>query len=141
VSIGFNLFGFLGAKTDKTYMDYDELAQQLADNLQAVMDAKKLNASAWAKDSGLGHTAVRDIILGKTKNPTYRTLLALAKTAGVDIREITVGPNYTDLDSLDAEIVDVLHQLEPSERRFLLNAAKAQIADRDQSHPKSDEDQ
>lgn len=33
----------------------------------------------------------------------------------------------------DIEMLDLLHQLEPSERQFLRTAAKAQIAARDQS--------
>jgi DNA-binding transcriptional regulator YdaS (Cro superfamily) len=36
-------------------------------------------------------------------------------------------------DGVDPELAEVWSQLEPSERMFLLNAAKAQIAARDQS--------
>lgn len=116
-------------------MDAEALNRLLALNLETLIEEKGLNPSRLAKDANLNHTAVRDILGGKVKNPTYRTLVNIAEAAGVDIRRITVGPDYEATDRDNAEIVDLLLQLEPSERRFLLNAAKAQIAARG-SHSK-----
>lgn len=130
-SIGFNLFDNQVHLQDKSSMDLDQLNELLSRNITSLMEEKGLNPSAWAKDSGLGHTAVRDIVSFKVKSPTYRTLVALAQTAGVDIRRITVGPNFSGLEADQSKAVDLLFQLEPSERKFLLNAAKAQIEARD----------
>lgn len=115
---------------DTTAMNTDALNRLLIANLQSLMAEKGLNPSAWAKDSGFSHTAVRDIINGKVKNPTYRVLVALAETAKVDVRRITVGPDYQEVDQQTAEIADLISRLEPDERRLLLNLAKSQIADR-----------
>ena len=132
MSIGENLFERRRATCDIPHMSHDDLNRLLARNLESLMEEKGLNASAWAKDAGLGHTAVRDIIHEKVKNPTYRTLLRLADVAGVDVRRITVGPNYLQADDELAETLDVLHQLDPAIRRFLLNAAKAELSDQGQ---------
>lgn len=132
MSIGSNLFVCRGGLPDKTYMDPEALNRLIARNLEALMAEKDLNMSAWAKAAGMGHTGVRDIIQGKVKNPTYRTLLSLAEVAGVDVRRITVGPEFESLSPADAEALDLLSQLEPAERQILLNAARAQIAARSQ---------
>lgn len=114
-------------------METDALNQLLADNLASLMDERGLNPSKWAKDAGLSHTAVRDILQKKVKNPTYGTLLKLAKVAGVDVQRITVGPHYQREREQNEEIIHLLLQLEPQERDFLLNAAKAQVAARDEA--------
>ncbi len=113
-------------------MDIETLNRIIAANLESLMAEKGLNASKWAKDAGLNHTAVRDIIQMKVKNPTYRTLLLLSETAGVDVRRLTIGPDYNLPETESAELLHLLLQLEPQERDFLLNAAKAQISSRDQ---------
>lgn len=130
MSIGTNLFEADAQKSDISSMDIEDLNRLLAANLQSLMDEKGLNPSAWAKDAGLNHTAVRDILLTKVKSPTYRTLLSLADTAGVDVRRITIGPDFKSMDQEDAELLDLLSQLEPLEREFLIDAAKARIASR-----------
>lgn len=140
MSIGFNLFEERGRCLDKLRMEPDALNRLISANLKSLMEEKGLNASAWAKQAGLSHTGVRDIILRKVKNPTYRTLLNLAETAGVDVRRITVGPHFAKVDEEQVATIHLLSQLEESERHFLINAAKAQIAARDQSLGKSDED-
>lgn len=123
-------------------MEMTPLNALLAKNIESLLKEKGLNASAWAKDAKMGHTGVRDIILGKVKNPTYNTLVKLAAVAKVDVRRITVGPNYSEVDDDVAEAVDLLSQLEPVERQLLLNTAKSQIASRDIPLPKPDaEDQ
>jgi transcriptional regulator with XRE-family HTH domain len=120
-------------------MDDTALNDLIVGNLSSVMAERGLTPSAWARAAGLSHTAVRDIISTKVKNPTYRVLVALAEAAGVDVRRITVGPHYLSADRDDAEALDLLAQLEPPERAFLLRAAKAQIAARAQPLQRSPE--
>ncbi len=107
--------------------DDDDLTNLIAENLQAIIRAKGLTASAWAKAAGMGHTGVRDIIEKKVKNPTYKTLVALAAAAKVDIRAITLCPDFKDLEAHDFEALALLSQLEPKERLMLLAAAKGMI--------------
>lgn len=136
LSIGHNIFALAAAESDTSDMtvDRDQIRELIARNLQGLLDERKdLNASAWAKAAGMGHTGVRDIITGKVQNPTYFTLVKLADIAGVDVQRITVGPESRAIDPEIAEHIDLLAQLSPEERRFLRNAAKAQIADRDRS--------
>lgn len=141
MSIGINLFAENVRSQDKSYMDIEALNRLLADNLTTLMKEKNLNRSAWAKEAGLSHTGVRDIISGKVKDPRYGTLVKLADVAGVDVRRITIGPGYQEVEQADAEIIETLHQLEPAERRFLLNAAKAQVAANSQFPEQSGEDE
>ena len=140
LSIGINLFDPSSIRRDKSDMDVDTVHKRIGANLQSLMEEKGLNPSRWAKDSGMGHTGVRDIITGKTKTPTYRTLLRLAASAGVDVQRITVGPNYLDADQERAEILDLLLQLEPGEREILLTAARVRIDAKASEHQESPAD-
>ena len=122
-------------------MDNDALTNLIAANLKAVLQAKGLNASAWAKAAGMGHTGVRDIIEKKVRNPTYRTLVSLAHAARVDIRAITVSPDYADLPPDDVEALLLLSQLEPQERQILLGGAQGMIDARRKTREVKDEGQ
>ncbi|MDG3577151.1 helix-turn-helix transcriptional regulator [Rhizobium sp. YJ-22] len=52
----------------------------LADRIQERLKALNMNVTQAAVRSGLGKTAVRDIIAGKSKSPTVATLASLAET-------------------------------------------------------------
>ena len=93
-----------------------DLAELLVKNLKLIMFEHELNASGWAKAAGLNHTAVRDILTGKTTAPKYITLVKLAKAASVDVRQITIGPTYnsgltsvTGLDDCSVRALTVLN--------------------------------
>lgn len=106
---------------DISYMDIGDL---IAKNLAEVIEAKGANPSAIAKAAGLGHTAVRDIILRKAKNPTYATLLKIAKVLEVDVTEITTGPASAPLSPEQRELLDLWSQVSEQEREFLLKSAR-----------------
>ena len=53
---------------------------------------KGTNESAVAKKAALGHTAVRDILSGKSNNPTQGTLVKIAAALEVDVAELTGQP-------------------------------------------------
>lgn len=61
---------------------------KIAANLERIIEEKGTNNRAVAEAAGLGHTAVRDIILRKVRNPTFATLLRLSEVLGVDVAEI-----------------------------------------------------
>lgn len=67
---------------------------KIAANLERIIEEKGTNNRAVAEAAGLGHTAVRDIITRRVKNPTYATLLRFAEVLGVDVADI-IGLNIT----------------------------------------------
>ncbi|TMV85532.1 helix-turn-helix transcriptional regulator [Thioclava sp. BHET1] len=68
-----------------------DTGDMIAHRIEALIASKGTNNRAVAISAGLGHTAVRDIISRKTKNPTYDTLLRIASVLNVPISEITGG--------------------------------------------------
>lgn len=121
------------------YMDIEAVNARVTENIRSLIEEIGSNPSRLAKAAGLGHTSIRDILAGTSGSPRYETLLKIANAAGVDIKRLTIGPDYQQVEGADAELLDLLHQLEPSERQFLLNAAKAQIEARNQADAGSDE--
>lgn len=61
---------------------------KIAANLDRIIKDKGTNMRAVAEAAGLSHTAARDIITRKVRNPTYDTLLKLATVLAVDVAEI-----------------------------------------------------
>jgi transcriptional regulator with XRE-family HTH domain len=70
---------------DFSYMDTGD---QIAENIQRLIDAKRTNRRAVSLAAGMGHTAVRDIVNRKTKNPTFESLTRIAEALAVDVSEI-----------------------------------------------------
>jgi len=126
--------------TDFSGMDIEAANALIVSNIRSLIDEVGSNPSRLAKRAKLGHTSIRDILSGQSGSPRYETLLKIAKAAGVDIRRITVGPEYLDADPSEAELLDLFAKLEPSEKAFLMNAARAQIGARGSSPTQSDEE-
>lgn len=115
---------------DKTYMDdMDKHGDVIASNIAAIIEAKGRNVSEVAKAMGLGHTTIRDIVKRKARNPRYLTLVKLANELGVDVQEITIGPNAAAVPDAARELIDVWLRLSPEVRQFLLTSAQAQLPD------------
>lgn len=66
--------------------------EKIRKNIAALMLDKGTNESAVAKKAALGHTAVRDILTGKSNNPTQGTLIKIASALEVDVAELTGQP-------------------------------------------------
>ncbi len=60
----------------------------LQENLKKIMKQQKLSMLKLAVLAGLNETAVRDILNGKIKNPTYKTLYHLAKVLKCKVDEL-----------------------------------------------------
>lgn len=69
-----------------------ETGDIIAANLERIVAEKGANNRSVAESAGLGHTAVRDIITRKVRNPTYATLVRLAEVLGVGVAEIIGQP-------------------------------------------------
>lgn len=117
------------------YMNIEALNSRVVENIRSLIEEKGAKPTSLSKAAGLGHTTIVDLLKKPGASPRYDTILKIAKALNVDVRRITIGPEYDRFEAQDAELVDLLLQLEPSERQFLLNAAKAQIAARG-SHSK-----
>lgn len=117
------------------YMNIEALNSRVVENIRTLIDEKGAKPTSLSKAAGLGHTTIVDLLKKPGASPRYDTILKIAKALNVDVRRITIGPEFERFEAQDAELVDLLLQLEPSERQFLLNAAKAQIAARN-SHSK-----
>lgn len=70
---------------------------KIAENLERLIAQQGTAAKRLSSDAGLGETVVRDILKGRSKNPRYATLAKLASALGVDVREITEGPQTADV--------------------------------------------
>lgn len=68
----------------------------IASNLKQLIELHGTTESALSRKAGLGHTAARDIILGKSRNPTERTLRKLAHALGEDLSAIINGNPRTE---------------------------------------------
>lgn len=64
----------------------------LKENLDRLMKERGFTQKSLALAADLGDTAVRDILKGKSKNPTGKTLNALAATLGVDVAQLFGAP-------------------------------------------------
>lgn len=61
-------------------------------NISTLLLDKGTNQAAVAKKAALGHTAVRDILTGKSNNPTQGTLAKIAAALEVEVAAITGQP-------------------------------------------------
>lgn len=114
-------------------MNFDDISQLIFNNIESLLDDIGMTAPKLCEKAGLGRTAIYDMKKLGAQGPGYVTLLKLADAAGVDVRRITIGPDFREMDDAEAELISLLFQLEPSERQFLLSAARARIAERGQS--------
>jgi phage repressor protein C with HTH and peptisase S24 domain len=64
----------------------------LVGRLKARMAEAGLKQKNLALQAGLNETAVRDILIGKSRNPQYKTLSALARVLGCEVAELTGEP-------------------------------------------------
>lgn len=104
----------------------------------ALLDAIAPNGpslKAVAEATNVSYEQLKKLKQGKTQNTNVEDARRISAFFGKTLEEFIDSPEMKE----DIELATVLSQLEPSERRFLLNAAKAQIAARDQSHSESDE--
>lgn len=63
--------------------------EEIVRNLNRLISERGTNPSALARSAGLNHTAARDIMTGKTQNPTDRVLSRLASALNVEVADLT----------------------------------------------------
>lgn len=67
-------------------------AANLLLNLRALMEDQGYNPKSLSVAAGLGETAVRDILMGRSRRPTYATLDSIARILRVSVDELTGAP-------------------------------------------------
>lgn len=67
--------------------DAEKISQKVVEILEQKRIANKVTKLKIAQDTGLSRTAVT-LIVNKQNSPTLRTLLMMASSIGVDLKEI-----------------------------------------------------
>lgn len=76
---------------DKMHLlGYEARLNLLVDAIFAESDDLDMSVSQMAKDSGLAYTTVANIERRKTLLPRFRTVLALARSVGMDLDLVKV---------------------------------------------------
>lgn len=122
---------------ENAYMDFDAINAinaRVVENIRTLLEEKGAKPTALSKAAGMGHTTIVDLLKKPGASPRYDTVLKIAHALNVDVRRITIGPDYLHADQRSAAILEKLLQLEPSELQILLKAADAQIEARASQH-------
>ncbi len=86
----------------------DKLTAEFKSNLEAIMNARKgkTNAKKLSLEAGLGETAVRDILQGRSVSPKLETVQKLARALNVPIYRLIpsmIDQSYAELEALREE--------------------------------------
>lgn len=92
-----------------------------------ALEASGLSVAEVARRSGVSKDQLNKLKQRETAKTNVDDARKVAEVFGKTLDDFIEG----SITSEDIELADILAQLEPSERQFLLNAAKAQIAARD----------
>lgn len=65
-------------------MQVHDIQEKQRDNFRSFMKSHNLNASSWAKKSGVAEATIRHYINGRNKSITTSNIEKLAKAVGVD---------------------------------------------------------
>ncbi|NKX40845.1 phage repressor protein [Rhodobacteraceae bacterium R_SAG2] len=68
-----------------------DTGQMIAERIENLVQIKGTNPRAVSLAAGMSPTGVRDIIIRKTKNPTFANILKIAEVLEVDVTEIIGG--------------------------------------------------
>lgn len=105
------------------------------DALLETLERTQMSVAELSRITGVSKDQLNKLRQREKAKTNVEDARKIAKAFGLSLDEFISG----EISKEDMDLAQVLHQLEPSERDFLLNAAKAQIAARDHAHPKSDE--
>lgn len=95
----------------------------VAQNIEALMEQKGLDAAKLARASGLNPTGIYDILKGKSRSPKVETIAKIALGLNVPISAIFTGKGSSEQNDLLA----LFEQLDPDRRALLMQAARSWI--------------
>lgn len=97
------------------------------DALLNTLEENEISLKALAEGAGVSYEQLKKLKQNKSRSTNVDDAAKIADYLGMSLTDLlsgAIGPSH-------AEITSVLQQLTPEDRRFLLNAAKAQIAHSD----------
>jgi transcriptional regulator with XRE-family HTH domain len=103
------------------FMDADKFVARLKAKIEAD---ERLTPSGLARKAGIDNSTIRKLISGDNVSPRIATAEKICAAMGTTLRDFMADPP----DPLRQEIVDLYNQLEPSERRLLVAAARGMLA-------------
>ena len=106
------------------------------DSLLIAIENSGKSLKSVADATGVSYEQLKKLKQNKSKSTNVDDAIKIAAFFGQTLDEFIA----CDGASVEIEIAGLLSKLTPSERDFLLNAAKAQIAARDPDKQKSPED-
>lgn len=102
----------------------------VARNLRIWMEFRGFGQKALARKAGLNETYVRDILKGKSRNPTQSRLSKLAIALDCSVNDLTgdgAESRYNDLQR--AAWNAAFDRLSPGDREFLIRSAQGLVSD------------
>ncbi len=102
--------------------DERDINQVVRRNILELLERNGSNPSRAAKEAGLGHTAIRDLLIGKIASPRVDTLARLAESFDVSIDSLL---SEEQIPELEGELLHAFRQLTGDQRRMLLAAAQS----------------
>ena len=112
------------------------MAKSFRDALIEGIASSGVSVAELARATGVSKDQIHKVKQGKSRSTNVDDALKIANYFGQSLDEFLEDSSTQK----DAEIASLLMQLEPTERQFLLNAAKAQIDARNHSSPAPDEE-
>jgi transcriptional regulator with XRE-family HTH domain len=98
----------------------------VAQNIEALMRLRDLDAAKLARKADLNPTGIYDIVKGKSRSPKIETIGKIAKALNVPVSVLF----SADLsEGLKTEILDIYAQLPDDRRELLLQTAKSWLGE------------
>lgn len=88
--------------------DTDRLTLEFKENLESILNSRKgkINAKQLSQKAGLGETAVRDILKGRSLSPKLETVWKISQALNVPVYRLMpsmIDQAYEDLERLRQE--------------------------------------
>ncbi len=99
------------------------------DKLEELCAQRGVSVDKACREAGVAPTSISNIRAGVTKNPSMKTINRLAKYLGVSVAELVetkkpTGAVADGQDAEDAEILRLIHSLQPEKRAAALAMLK-----------------
>lgn len=94
----------------------------LADNLKNNLESRKMSMYKLSKLTGIPHTTIRDIVSGKSQNPSYKIIADIAQALNIPVSELS-GQEEAKLDGAYIEVAKVAQdrKIDPNKLRALID--------------------
>lgn len=109
-------------------MERDKITMIVAQNIEALMVARNLDAAKLARASNLNPTGIYDILSGKSRSPKIETISKIAKGLGVPVAAIF---EEMTTDEMRHDLLFVYEQLSPLDRERLVKTGEAWLPKED----------